>query len=584
MIRKLVIWHVVLTAVFIGLTAAMQPGVTAALLAQVQDLGAYVDIAMQFHLCSIVIAITNVCFLAGILLHKKRHPDSDINLVHICTLSLLLNVIAVTRSLQLPLCIDDSYIDFRYVHNWLAGQPDYNPGEKVLGFTSHLHVMVMYLLCKLFSLHNVPELAVVLNVLLSLISAVLLFVLVKRIFSSNWIALASVATYTVNIYALQQVGYGKESHMIVALILMCLLGLQSSKPSMVAWSSCLIFLTRPEGCFWAAIAMAHSLWRLRMKAVKAWIPPIALVLLVYAIIFFSIGTIIPHGFVAKSSTPNSGAYFAFAWISLGMMVTNMNLNGWFEAVHHEQLFVTGLVLGLVALGLTFALLMKQPVLRFYAVACIAQMLFLQFAAQLKNITSHWYLCWFALLLPLLFAAALDWAMKQSKLRRNITLTGLAAFAILLTVRFFDLGILYFGTDQNRTLDLLRFAKTINQMARPTDVVASHDIGVLGYCYKGEILDIAGLLSERALKYHIATLKNTKATTFVTSPELIQAERPTFVVARTDLFELTRTKDWFKRDYETIAEAAPGKLASYFVLYRLRDSLTTECRRTLKRIR
>ena len=54
-------------------------------------------------------------------------------------------------SLQFPVCLDDAYIDFRYVYRWLNGLGfDYNQGEAILGFTSHLHLFLLFIVALIF--------------------------------------------------------------------------------------------------------------------------------------------------------------------------------------------------------------------------------------------------------------------------------------------------------------------------------------------------------------------------------------------------------------------------------------------------
>ncbi len=67
------------------------------------------------------------------------------------SLATWLATVALTLRLwQCPLAVDDSYIDYRYVLHWLSGQFDYNAGTHIMGFTSHLHLLILCLVCFLF--------------------------------------------------------------------------------------------------------------------------------------------------------------------------------------------------------------------------------------------------------------------------------------------------------------------------------------------------------------------------------------------------------------------------------------------------
>ncbi|HMO20164.1 MAG TPA: hypothetical protein PKC98_04260, partial [Candidatus Melainabacteria bacterium] len=101
------------------------------------SLTGYIDGAFSRYFAFLGFAlVAGLCLFRfdGGLQEQRRSVVASTALV----ISLSLSWIALTRVLQFPICGDDSYIDFRYIRNWVNGISfDYNPGEKVIGFTSH---------------------------------------------------------------------------------------------------------------------------------------------------------------------------------------------------------------------------------------------------------------------------------------------------------------------------------------------------------------------------------------------------------------------------------------------------------------
>lgn len=164
------------------------------------------------------------------------------------TFSFFLFYLVLTRALHFPMCVDDAYIDFRYVINWVNNIGfDYNPTERVMGFTSHLHIALLTVLLAIFKSVDLGIISQNLNTGLSILCYFLTFVFVRGIAGSGVTALMSAAVFALLPYAFQESMSGKEAVLLMALMLACLLSMQKNKPHQIAFYSALILLTRPEG-------------------------------------------------------------------------------------------------------------------------------------------------------------------------------------------------------------------------------------------------------------------------------------------------------------------------------------------------
>ena len=338
--------------------------------------------------------------LALFLFFKKHFAGlrSRIWTRNFCLIIILATITLVLRMWQCPLALDDSYIDYRYVYNWLNGNFDYNAGQHIMGFTSHLHLIVLWLVCAVLHTNEVDMVSFYLGCALDTVSSIFLFLLVQKVYSRALPAFIATLFFASSMFACAEVLSGKETALITLTILLALWSIKCRRLAFLPWCANALFLLRPEGIFACLTVMATALKRGGWRSLKNFVLPCALTLAWYVFLFFYFGTVLPHGMVAKhkvllAGDPSSvGSNYVIVLAALltnsalGILLPNM---GWSSFI----------ICPAIVLVYTFWRL-KQPCWVLCRNIAIVQMAFL---LLVQPRMFGWYFCWFALLGPIVIA-------------------------------------------------------------------------------------------------------------------------------------------------------------------------------------
>jgi len=442
-------------------------------------------------------------------------------------LQLLISLILLTRCLQFPIAYDDSYIDYRYVHNLVWHHSfDYNPGLHVMGFTSHLHLLVLSALSVLFHCDDIAFLSQQLNALCQCVSVILLYGFIKKHLSTACAVLAGLL-FAFDAFMITECAYGKETSIVVLLILVVLIAHEKKKQKLYAWANSLLFLARPEGIVWLGAALCTQLWeKRRLSALKPWIIPLSIVScwVIFLVLYFN--TIIPHGALAKTRIYPRRPFIAGA-VEMGAVVSNfiapLSLsNGGhplreyaaIKSLHTPESYFFVVVAGLVVFFILGWLGLRYRWLRVYAAGAVAVAGF--FVVSNPSMFS-WYYCWFALI-PMLMGPCLVSIVARrfagvgtGALR--VTMSGatpmaLTAYLLLIPVcqapyevQGIPFPIFVWEDHQQRLLSLLEATMWVKSNYGNNSVLAVLEPGIIGYYYEGRVLDLDGLVSDEMLKYY-----------------------------------------------------------------------------------
>src|SRR5205814_7299130 len=92
------------------------------------------------------------------------------------------------RTVPGPRTIDDAFITFRYSRNIVEGQGFvYNPGSQVLGTTTPLYTVLMAAISAIARGEDFQNYAIIVNALADAGTAILLFLLARRLTGNRWI-------------------------------------------------------------------------------------------------------------------------------------------------------------------------------------------------------------------------------------------------------------------------------------------------------------------------------------------------------------------------------------------------------------
>ncbi|MEE9271210.1 MAG: glycosyltransferase family 39 protein [Candidatus Krumholzibacteria bacterium] len=184
------------------------------------------------------------------------------NLTLAAVLLLALGLRLAALSVSAP--TDDACITFRYAENLAEGQGFvYNTGERVLGTTTPLFTLLLLP----FALAGLPlqAAAYALALAADLLVCLLVYRLIARPFGEP-AALLAALFYALSYVAIAACGYGMETQVFEALVVMAILFAVQSRYAATAVAVGLAVLTRPEGALLAGILGVFILAKLHRQS------------------------------------------------------------------------------------------------------------------------------------------------------------------------------------------------------------------------------------------------------------------------------------------------------------------------------
>jgi|AGTN01.3.fsa_nt_gi hypothetical protein len=172
-----------------------------------------------------------------------------------CVMTIALCWAAFTCYLQFPLCGDDSYIDYRYVNNWINGISfDYNPGARVLGFTSVIHVILLAAVAKITGAVDIDLVSQMINAFLQLVDTCLIYFFLADVLKSRALGVIGATIFACEPYQSHQVVFGKEPQICFLILILSMWSIHRKWYQTQAWLSCMLPFVRPEGIVWSFCA------------------------------------------------------------------------------------------------------------------------------------------------------------------------------------------------------------------------------------------------------------------------------------------------------------------------------------------
>jgi hypothetical protein len=444
-----------------------------------------------------------------------------------CCFLISLLYVVLTRTWQFPVASDDSYIDYRYVHNLVRlGTFDYNPGLHVMGFTSHLHLLVLSILCVIFRTNDVAIISQQLNIFCQLISCGIIFRFLSKVVNKPSAALGCLL-FAADSYLVTEVAYGKESSIVILFMLIAIYYSNGAKPVLFAWSNSLLFFARPEGVVWMAFALIWHFKKIKFQVVKFWSAPIFMLTGWYCFLFYYFHTLFPHGALAKGKVyiPRS---FVTTAIELGGFISNF-----FAPLHlkpdghplvfynvisalHDWQFLWALIAGILVLGALFIFSKNEPWLRFYfgGASCV----FIVFSISNPWMFS-WYYAWFSLIPVLLVPLAVSLMFRRPQRLGKVAACVLSLWLLSVPLiqqpqhfGVFGLPVLVWESVEARLLFYREAAEYLNNLEASrfdnsklefgkASESAVYEPGIFGYYYNGRVLDLDGLVCDEPLAYY-----------------------------------------------------------------------------------
>jgi 4-amino-4-deoxy-L-arabinose transferase-like glycosyltransferase len=496
------------------------------------------------------------------------------------------------RALPGPRTIDDAFITFRYSRNLVEGQGFvYNPGVHTLGTTTPLFTLVMAAVSAVTGREDFPWYAIAVSALADAATAALLYRLARRLTGEDFIAALPGLLWAVSPRSVTFAIGGMETSVAVLWMVGAAWWYVNAEMGrgrgvLIGLFAALGFLTRIDSLIWIGPLFAFQLvdsWRARrgkppLKRLP-WATWLTFALALLPWLAFSatyFGALIPNSLSAKTV-----AYI----MPPGTALINFIQNGatpFFEDELFGPYFIAvgGLLyLALSGIGLLYAG-KRQPRL---LPLLIYPWLYMAVFSVANPLIFRWYL-----LPPVpglilgIFAglwAILSGLRERPQLRRAVPVAfaALGAFWVITSLAGWELHPDH-GPDRPAPKMAWHKIELLYQQigtelrdqygVTPATLVASGDIGAVGYFSRATIIDTVGLVTPAMRQYYpvspdlIAPGQN-----YAIPPRLILDTQPQYLVAMESMVRLGLEKDaTFQAEYQRIQDIPTDFYGTGMYLY------------------
>jgi len=513
---------------------------------------------------------------------------------------LLILVTSIARALPGPRTIDDAFITFRYSRNIVEGQGFvYNAGVPSLGTTTPLFTLLMALISALTGQQDFQWYAITVSILADSTTAILLVLLARRLTAHDWLALIPGLLWALSPYSVTFAVGGMETSLNICWMLAAfsLFVLQPPSPRrqmLIGLFAALGFLTRIDSALWIGpLFLAHFIesWLagrpaaapfLRRLPLRTWITFVLALLPWFAFSAVYFGSPFPRSLSAKTvayNMPPGSAFIKFIQTYTTPFVENLTL----PSALLGLLAIIYLVLTLTALLFTARRLPRllpfllYPWLYMIVFSVANPLIFRWYVAPpLPAFTLGLFIGLFALVTglsarrqPGLMSANLEQfaarPLPTPSASRLLPIIGLVAlfwgFAAL------NAWTLHpdHGADrpapQMAWHQIELYYQDIATQLRdeygvtPATLVASGDIGVVGYFSRATILDTVGLVTPTVSHYYpIPASIIPEGQNYAIPPQLILDYDPAFLVAMESMVRLgLEQSPEFKAEYRLVRD-------------------------------
>ncbi len=456
----------------------------------------------------------------------------------------------VARILPEPRTIDDAFITFRYSRNIVGGAGFvYNAGARTLGTTTPLYTLLMAGIGWVTGSDNYPWFALIVNALADAITAVLLALLVYR--ATRRISLAAVAggVWAVNPMSVTFAVGGMETSVGILWAVTAFYLYVMRRERWMAFVAALGILTRIDTALWVGLLFLHQFvtrWRetrgvsplMRRIPWPSWLIFVGTLAPWYVFSWAYFGTLFSRSLAAKQVAYKVDALQAF---------TRLAQNAATPFFEHHTLGVPGIMIGIVlypalaSVGTLFAARRYPRSVPYLLYVWVYILIF----SVMNPLMFRWYL---TPILPAYFLAILFgvWALVDAlgtRLGRPslvpVALSGIGVVFVLLSLNAWTLHPDH-GQDRpapdmawnDIEINYRRIGEELRTQygVTPETLVASGDIGAIGYYSRARILDTVGLVTPEIGHYYpFDDSLLAEGANYAVPPAIILDYRPAYVV-------------------------------------------------------
>src|SRR5258708_3028581 len=159
-----------------------------------------------------------------------------------------------------PGTVDDAFITFRYSRNIVEGQGFvYNPGSQVLGTTTPLYTVLMAAISAILRGEDFQNYAIVVNALADAGTAILLFLLARRLTGDRWIGALLGGLWAIAPWSVTFAIGGMETSLAIFWMVGTVWLYVIDRPIWMGVFASLGFLTRIDAAIWFVPLLAYHL-------------------------------------------------------------------------------------------------------------------------------------------------------------------------------------------------------------------------------------------------------------------------------------------------------------------------------------
>ncbi len=513
----------------------------------------------------------------------------------------------IARLLPGPRTIDDAFITFRYSRNIVEGLGFvYNPGIPSLGTTTPLFTLLMAAISAITGQQNFQWYAIIVSALADAITCVLLYLITRRLTGNDWLSAAPGLLWAISPASVTFAVGGMETSVNIlwmvsataAYVLMTdtdTIYRVPTKGISIGVLAGLGFLTRIDAALWIGPLFLFQLvdvFRagkgksfLQRFPWQTWLAFVIVLLPWFAFSTVYFGSPFPRSLSAKTV-----AYVMAPGTALITLIQN------YATPFYEDSTVKGMGL--------FALMVVYLILSLIGILFTARRL----PRLLPFLLYPWiYITVFSIANPLIFrwynapplpALCLSifmgvWAIisgirgksdeAQTRPSRLLPLVGVISLLWVFTsvhgwVLHPDHGLDRPAPEMAWHQIELYYQEIATQLrdeygVTPTTLVASGDIGVIGYFSRATILDTVGLVTPAVSKYYpIPKELIAEGQNYAIPPQLILDDQPQYLVAMESMVRLGLEKNpTFKQEYKLIRDIPTDFYGTGMYLYQRQKS-------------
>ena len=498
-------------------------------------------------------------------------------------------VAIVARLLPGPRTIDDAFITFRYSRNIVEGQGFvYNPGIPSLGTTTPFFTLLMATISALSGRQDFQWYAIIVSALADAVTCVLLYLLARRLTGHDWLSAAPGLLWAISPASVTFAVGGMETSvnilwMVSATAAYVLLP-ESNSSSRINRRHILIgvlaglgFFTRIDAAIWIGPLFLFQLvdvWRagkgktlLQRIPWQTWAAFVLVMLPWFGFSTLYFGSPFPRSLSAKTV-----AYIMPPGSALVTLIQNY-ATPFYEDSTIKGMGLFGLMIAYLVLSLIGILYTSKRVPRLLPFLVYPWIYIIIFSVA-NPLIFRWYnapplpaLCLsiFMGVWAIISSIRPKQAEAEARPSRLLPVVGIVALAWMFTsvhgwVLHPEHGLDRPAPDMAWHKIELYYQEIATQLrdeygVTPDTVVASGDIGVIGYFSRAKILDTVGLVTPSVSRYYpIPKELIAEGQNYAIPPQLILDEKPQYLVAMESMVRLGLEQNaTFKSEYKLVRD-------------------------------